>query len=119
LKEAIMTEGNKEDWAETEEQLKNPNPTKDGRTWLRHYAHRQSGLIDEMVLRGDLTVEQMAQDIRRKFGPEKPLKYWVRRVNDHIEHLQEGDRRGRIDGREPHRLKVKTDSFGNVTFDLG
>lgn len=103
-----MSKGLPEDWDNTAEQLKNPNPCKDGRTWLRHGENKQSGKIDVMVLEGRYSVSEIADELAKLelFDNDKPLNYRIRRVKDHLLHLQDGESRGQASGTEPHKLKI-------------
>jgi len=47
-----MSQLNPNDKANTIDQLRNPKPIVENKTWLRHKADGESGLIDQMVLKG-------------------------------------------------------------------
>jgi len=49
-----MSQLNPNDKANTIDQLRNPKPIVENKTWLRHKADGESGLIDQMVLKGNL-----------------------------------------------------------------
>ncbi|MCF8061193.1 MAG: hypothetical protein K9M82_01645 [Deltaproteobacteria bacterium] len=96
--------------------LRSIRPEGKGITWLGHSVNQQSGCIDLMLLTGDYTKEEMAEALSRRYG-ERPLNEWVRRINAHFAHLQDGDRRDRSSSMKPHRLKLKEEG-GKWTFDL-
>jgi hypothetical protein len=101
-----MSNGQKSDWAETQRQLIEPCPVIGGKTWLRHKSDSQAGLIDLRLLEGNYSVEDIASELNEIFLPTKPIGGRVRRVLDHIEHLQHGDTKGNISGVKPHELKL-------------
>jgi hypothetical protein len=68
LKEALMSNGRIGDWENTLEQMKNPNPIKDGFTWLRHKADSQADVIDIMILEGRYTIDEIADKLDSIFG---------------------------------------------------
>ena len=106
-----MSKGKKEDRKKTAQKLKDRNPPKKGKTWLRHRVDCQSGIIDLMLLEGSFSIEEMAQKLA-VFYPKRPRRQLLKRVRDHIDHLQEGDRRDnsslhKEDQHRPHCLKLK------------
>lgn len=105
------------DFEETHKQLKNPNPIANGLTWLRHREDSQAGLIDQMLLQGVYSLEDIATELNRKFKPQRPLAARLRRVRDHIEHLQNEDSRGNSSGVIPHKLRLK-EVGGKWRFDV-
>jgi len=113
-----MTNGLKEDWFNTKEQLKNPNPIKGGKTWLRHKEGAKAGTIDVMILEGRHTISDIADELYRSCPDKRSLATQVQFVKGHIEHLQSGEGWGDADGREPHYLKIRIDSNRRVMFDL-
>ncbi len=104
-----MSSGLPQDIEETKKQLKNPNPCKDGRTWLRHLEEAQSGKIDLMILEGKYSTEGMVTELRRisLFKKDYSLRQCLSRVIDHLNHLRNGSSRGRAHGMEAHYLKLK------------
>jgi len=102
-----MSAGQKSDLAETQRQLIEPCPVIEGKTWLRHKSDSQAGLIDLRLLSGKFSVEEIAREINELFLPSQPINKRMRRVLDHIEHLQHGDTKGNILGVTPHGLKLK------------
>lgn len=103
-----MSSGMMSDWEDTKQQVKNPKPVKDGRTWLRHNTSSQSGQIDLMILVGTYSIDEMVQALieQKLLGPDYVGKKGRKRVMDHILHLQEGDARNRTSGMQPHSLKL-------------
>lgn len=95
------------DLEETQNQMKDPSPIINGRTWLRHGEFTQDGLIDQMLLAGLYSVEDIARELNRRFKPQRSLSARVKRVQDHIEHLQDGDSRNRTSLMKPHKLQLK------------
>ena len=49
-------------------QVSNPDPVHNKLTWLRHKADSEAGLIDQMVLEGNLTMEMMISKLQRIRG---------------------------------------------------
>ena len=114
-----MTSGRPGDWEETKRQMGNPHPRKDGKTWLRHGENKQCGVIDMMLLEGEYSLEEMAKELNRLPGePKRPISHRIKRIKDHIDHLQDGDPRGNWHSMEPHRLKLK-EVAGKWMFDVG
>lgn len=112
-----MSSGIKGDREETQCQLKNPRPIIDGKTWLRHRENSQAGLIDQMLLKGSHSVEDIAIELNARFKPEQKIDARMKRVRDHIEHLQDGDSRNRNTAMKPHKLRLK-EVGGKWRFDL-
>jgi hypothetical protein len=111
-----MSSGNKDNLSNTISVVKGIIPVvSQGRTWLGHLENRQSGLIDLLILEGIYSVKEIAIKVERAFPGVTDS---VKRVEDHIEHLREGDSRGRSQGMEPHHLKITTDAAGKVRFDI-
>ena len=100
-----MSGGKKEHWQNTKEQIRKPNPIKDGKTWLGHGEYKQAGVIDQLLLEGKYTLEELARELttRGLFRPELPWQARIARIRNHFVHLQEGDGRAM----SPHRLKLK------------
>ena len=106
-----MSTGKPEDQEKTIEQLKQTSPRFSKKTWLRHRIDSQSGVLDLMLLEGKYTIDEMAQKLI-KLHPDRPIRQLIKRVKDHIDHLQEGDTRDhsslhKDDGHKPHHLKLK------------
>lgn len=112
-----MSKGIKEDWINTRYQIKNPNPCKDGKTWLRHREFSQASIIDQMLLEGKYSILEIAEELNKNFGAERSIQDRMKRVESHIEHLQDGDSLGNGRGVEPHRLRLK-EVGGKWFFDL-
>lgn len=114
-----MSSGMMSDWEETKRQLTDPNPIKDGKTWLRHNVASQSGQIDLLVLSGQFSIDEMVDELRRQglFGQEHTYEQSVKRVKDHLAHLQQGDARNRASGMKPHNLKL-VERNGKWSFDV-
>lgn len=105
------------DLEETQKQLINPVPFSNGRSWLRHHEYSQAGLIDQMLLDGVNSVEDIARELNKRFKPQRSLAARMKRVHDHIEHLQDGDSRNKTSAMEPHKLKLK-EVDGKWRFDV-
>ncbi len=107
-----MSSGKPTDWKNTKEQLLNPSPVSNNETWLGHRLERKDGTpyqaakIDLMVLEGKYTVEEIAMK----------NNITVKRVEDHLEHLQDGDSRNKNTNMNPHKLKIAKDTCGVVMF---
>ncbi len=114
-----MSSGIMSDWEDTKRQVKNQNPVKDGKTWLRHNAASQSGQIDLLVLSGKFSIDEMVYELRRQgvFGKGHTYEQSVKRVKDHLLHMQQGDSRNKASGMKPHNLKL-SDNNGKWSFDL-
>lgn len=113
-----MSNGRKEDWSNTKEQLRKPDPIKDGKTWLRHKEGSKAGTIDVMILEGRHTISDIADELYRVCPNKRSLATQIQLVKGHIEHLQSGAGWGDASGREPHDLRIRTDSNRRVMFDL-
>ena len=109
-----MSGGRKEDWENTKEQLRRPSPIEDGKTWLRHGEYKQAGVIDQLVLEGDYSTEELVEELTRRglFRPDLSFSARKGRVMKHLVHLQEGDGRPM----KPHNLKLKKHN-GKWMFD--
>ena len=105
-----MSSGKPTDWENTKKQLLNPNPVINNRTWLDHAKDSQAGIIDLMVLEGKSTVEQIASRIPEASDP-------VKRVKQHLEHLQDGDSRQKNTNMKPHNLRI-VEPNGILMFSL-
>lgn len=112
-----MSSGQGNDLEETKKQLTNPTPIINGKTWLRHDEFSQAGVIDQMLLEGLHSVEDIARQLNVRFKPLRPLAARMRRVRDHIEHLQDGDSRNISTNMKPHKLRLK-EVDGNWRFDV-
>jgi len=112
-----MTSRQGNDLEETQKQLENPLPIINGKTWLRHREDSQGGVIDQMLLKGKYSIEEIAKELNRRFKPEQPLQARMQRVRGHIRHLQHGDARDNAAGVEPHRLRLK-EVNGKWRFDV-
>ena len=104
-----MSSGMPSDWENTKAQLNNPYPVIKNRTWLNHGVNTQAGIIDLMVLEGTHSIEHIASKIPEASNP-------IKRVKDHLEHLQEGDSRQKNTDMKPHRLHIVTGANGAVMF---
>ena len=116
-----MSSGRPEDRGNTIVQLRNPEPIKAGKTWLRHRVDCQSGFIDLKLIEGKSSAEQIAKALQRSY-PKKTIKRLKKRVEEHIDHLQDGDARDhssmhKDDNHQPHKLKLKRVK-GKWMFDL-
>lgn len=112
-----MSSGQGNDLEETQKQIKNPTPIINGKNWLRHLEFKQSALIDQMLLGGLYSVEEIARELDRRFKPLRSLEAREKRVQEHIEHLQDGDSRGKSSGMKPHKLRLK-EVGGKWRFDV-
>jgi|GEM_PF-1861726 len=107
-----MSCGKPDDWENTKKQLISPNPVSNNETWLGHRLEKKDGTpyqaarIDLMVLAGRYTVDEMA----------KKNNISLKRAEDHLEHLQDGDSRNRNSAMKPHKLKIIKDTNGIVRF---
>jgi len=109
-----MSSGKPSDWEDTKRQLQGSNPILDNKTWLRHRLTKKDGTpiqaagIDLMVLAGTYTVKEIAD----KVGAS------IKRVENHIEHLKDGDSRNKNTNMLPHKLNVIKRPDGVVIFAL-
>lgn len=115
-----MSSGRVGDWQATKEQKIIRSSESPSINWLRHRLNSQAATIDEMILDGGYTIENIAERLNyiesRKFN----ISHRIRRIRDHIAHLQDGigDSRGKSHGMKPHDLKVKSNSQGHLSFDI-
>jgi hypothetical protein len=109
-----MSSGNKDDLSNTKSVAKCVIPTVSrGTTWLGRFENRQSGLIDLLILEGIYSVKEISIKVEKAFPGVTDS---VKRVEDHIEHLQTGNSRDRL--QEPHRLKIVTAAAAKIRFDI-
>lgn len=113
-----MSSGMMSDKEETRIFLLPHNPVKNGKTWLRHDTKSQSGQIDLLVLSGKYTIDEMVNELRKQglLGQEHTYAQSVKRVKDHLAHLQQGDSRNKASGMKPHNLNLAV-SNGKWSFD--
>jgi hypothetical protein len=114
-----MTTGQRNDKEATKAQIMNRTQSITGATWLRHRANTQASVIDLMILEGRFTIEDIAKALNDRELKKQPLSQRIKRVEDHIAHLQDGvgDSRGHWNGMKPHGLKIKIDSANKLRFD--
>ena len=116
-----MTRGKQEDFHLTLDVLNGRPPVSaDTTTWLRHATERnmpsqrktdgQAGHIDLELLKGNLTVPEIATNVGLATG----TTCTVSRVEGHIKHLQEF-KNGAM---EPHHLKIDRDALGRCSFNV-
>jgi hypothetical protein len=116
-----MSKVSREDKKLTKELLYPSQPVVENRTWLRHKADGESGLIDLMILRGDMTIQDMVKELSSDERlKEKSGIQWEKRIKDHIAHLStvEGDSRNQASGQGGHDLPITITPKGIVRFDL-
>jgi hypothetical protein len=113
-----MSSGQINDIHETKVQKDKRDTQDTGANWLRHRANTQAATIDTMILEGEYTIEQIAARLNEREAKKYLLSRRIRRVKDHIAHLQDGvgDSRGKSHGMKPHDLKVRADSAGKLSF---
>ena len=114
-----MSSGKPEDWENTKRQLMNPDPISKNRTWLGHHVKKQSGTIDLMVLQGKYSIEEIAEEIDRISDIDIPFDARIKRVVDHLDHLETGNSRGRASGMKPHKLRIAKGANDKIKFFLG
>ena len=93
----------------------------DNKTWLRHTADSESGLIDLMVLEGRYTIIEMIDLLSKKTNlKQKSKSQWEKRIRDHLLHLStsEGDSRNKASGQGGHNLPIIERPGGTIKFDL-
>lgn len=108
-----MSEAFPEDWQKTcVRDLTRRNP---GTNWLGHQLGSQTALIDEMILSGNYTVDDIAQKLVIKFlKSTNDHEGWLFRIGRHVAHLEWENDGGGI----PHGLVVKEDNVtGKLSFD--
>lgn len=109
-----MSSGKPTDWEDTKKQMISPCPVLGNETWLGHRimkkngSHYQAAKIDLMVLEGISTINEIAREINNT----------VKRVEDHLEHLQDGDSRNTKSNMKPHKLRIVKSVDGKVKFNL-
>lgn len=86
-----------------------------GKTWLGHSENKQSGMIDLLILEGVYSQKEIAIKIEKTFPSVTVAE---KRVQSHIDHLQNGEPRGRAAGTKPHFLKITTDAARKIRFDV-
>jgi hypothetical protein len=86
-----------------------------GRTWLGHSENKQSGRIDLLILEGVYSLQEIAIKIEKAFPGVTDAE---KRVQSHIDHLQNGEPRGRAAGTKPHCLKITTGAAKKIQFDV-
>ncbi len=121
IKEASMSKLQPGDAFNTKMQLTNPNPVDGNKTWLRHKADGESGLIDLMILEGVYSIGEMIEKLvaNNTLTPKNSAQ-WEKRIRDHILHLSttKGDSRNRASGQNGHNINIKTTAKGKIAFDL-
>jgi hypothetical protein len=116
-----MSQSNPNDKADTSDQIKNPRPINGEKTWLRHKADAESGMIDLMILSGNFKINQMIKELSKNPNfKSKDYHQWEQRIKEHILHLStlEGDSRNRASGMGGHNLRIKKNESGTIAFDL-
>ena len=114
-----MTTKQPGDRAKTYDIVKNRNqvPIRDGKSWLRHSG--QAAEIDKMIWEEKYSIKEMAEalnDESKGFGWLSISKR-IKRIRNHMDHLQTGDSKGNWHGQEPHLLKLR-EIRGKWRFDL-
>jgi hypothetical protein len=111
-----MSNGSKDDLSNLKTVINGSMPkVSNGKTWLGHFENRQSGMIDLLILEAVYSVKEIAAKIEKIFPNVTDA---IKRVQDHIEHLQTGDARNQASGMKPHYLKITKDDAGKVYFDI-
>ena len=111
-----MSNGSKDDQSNTKAVVNGSMPqVSKGKTWLGHSENRQSGMIDLLILEGVYSLKEIAQKIKKTFPSVTDAE---KRVQSHIDHLQNGEPRGRAAGTKPHCLKITTDAARKSRFDV-
>jgi len=108
-----MSHGIETDYYDTLQQLKKPDPIKGGKTWLRHRVNSQAAIIDLMILEGKYSKRDIAIALENKTNCVDPLK----RIERHIDHLQNADGVDAWTGNIPHKCKIK-EIGGKVLFTI-
>lgn len=99
--------------------LKKIESTKDNKTWLNHLTNKHSGTIDLLILEGKYSIEEMAQELGKKFvSQNKNMDIWIGRIKGHMDHLMEGSWQDRSSKMKPHGLKTVVGPDGKIRFDL-
>jgi hypothetical protein len=75
----------------------------EGKTWLDHFENKQSGMIDLLILEGIYSIRETANKVKYIFPNVTNVS---NRVQSHIDHLHDGDARGRASGMKPHKLRI-------------
>ena len=98
-----MSQGQKNDLSNTENELKKPSGLTKGKNWLRHTG--QARRIDEMLLVG-ATKQEIAQDLIESGLFKKDLKTAIARVQNHISHIV----------KDEHMIPLNIDANGVLRF---
>jgi hypothetical protein len=111
-----MSNGTNNDHSNTKAVVNGSIPkVSEGKTWLGHSENKQSGMIDLLILEGIYSQKEIAIKIEKAFPGVTDAE---KRVQSHIDHLQNGEPRGRAAGTKPHRLKITTDAARKMRFDV-
>jgi hypothetical protein len=117
----LMSRMHPDDRNNTISLLKRNSAVTNSQTWLRHKADGESGIIDQMVLKGTYDIDQMIDLLSE--NPKlksKSRSQWEKRIKDHLLHLStaEGDSRNRASGQGGHNLPVIESASGKIKFGL-
>lgn len=115
-----MSSGRVGDWQATKEQKRIRKSENPSINWLRHRINSQAAIIDEMILEGGFTIENIADRLNAVESKKYSITHRIRRINDHIAHLKDGvgDSRGKSHGMKPHDLKIRKNAQGHLSFEL-
>jgi hypothetical protein len=116
-----MSGWHKDDLEDTKYQLDSPCPVVKNKTWLRHKVNGESGLIDLMILKGNLSIDEMINELSlNNTLKTKNKTQWEKRIRDHILHLStsDGDSRNRAAGHGGHKLPVIETNDGKIAFGV-
>lgn len=95
----------------------NTKPHDQRRNWLRHRLDTEAARIDDLILSGAFTIDEMAGILADEFSHKrKSHKRWIDRIiKEHIPHL-ENTVSGGATGQTPHGLEVVIGPHGRVYF---
>ena len=98
-----MTSGEPVDLNRTLKQIESSvQSVKERPNWLRHSPGSQAAAIDQMILEGKYTIQDMADILDEEFGVIN-RKIRIKRIENHFGHLQD-----LYNGSmKPHRLRLK------------
>lgn len=52
------------------------------------------------------SIKEIAEEIARISDADMSFDARIKRVEDHLDHLQDGDSRGKTSGMKPHKLRI-------------
>jgi hypothetical protein len=100
-KEGTMSLGNRDDLEKTIDRMDKGTGVFGELTWLRHDITSHAGMVDEMLVEGCFSVQEMAEKLRESY-PALSIDELVKVVKDHMDHIQ-----GAVEDGDGHGLELK------------